>query len=79
MFSHFCASQTFKIGAFASFHRDVVRFSNSYNEDFNLGDNIIYRYKTGVRASYSPWYKISIEPGLAISTSKFKLQPYRPP
>lgn len=69
--SQFCNGQTFKIGGFTSFHRDIVRFNTSINSSINSGENVMIRYKTGVRASYSPWYKIRIEPGLSISRSTY--------
>ncbi len=63
--------QKFKLGAFSSFHRDVVRYNTTLNIASNRGDNIVYRYKAGIKASYTPWYKIRIEPGLSISTSNY--------
>lgn len=66
-----CNAQIFKVGAFTSFHRDIVRFNTDLNTTVNRGDNVVYRYKTGVRASYSPFYKLSIEPGVAISKSTY--------
>ena len=65
-------SQTFKIGAFGGFSRDIVGYANERKPNSNNGENIIYRYKTGVKASYSPWYKVSIEPSIFISTAEFQ-------
>lgn len=70
--SHFGEAQTFKIGAFGSFSRDIVGYARQGNPKANNGENIVYRYKAGIKGSYSPWYKISLEPGLFISTAEFQ-------
>ncbi len=69
--SQICFGQKFKLGALTSFHRDIVRYADLQKPESNKGDEVIYRYKVGIRASYSPWYRMSIEPGLSISTSTF--------
>ncbi len=69
--SQLCIGQTFKLGAFGSFHRDIIGYAHLSDPMANTGENIVYRQKAGIRASYSPWHKISLEAGVFISSSTF--------
>jgi len=69
--THLCFGQTFKVGVFTTFARDISKYASFEDNSVNSGENFVHRYKLGVRASYSPWYKLSIEPGIAISSQEY--------